>query len=322
MASTITIDAAAEGLNLYQDTYKTRIIQQMKNPLQLENLISNQVAVSGGVYVPPRMETTNVIQPYQDGFTPSSSATFKDKRIIAQEFKVDIEIKESQVMKFHKKWQTVWAGGGKDPMTWTFARFLWDTWLSHQIPHEMDYNSYHGVYAAPTAGTAGLSVAAVNGFKTTIAAAITAGDVGEIAVGALTPTTVMSKTRTFCQGLPETVRFAPGRILMSETNAQYHKENWRDTYGFAKGNENLEPQGEFVIDYGKRIQPVRAMNGSDRFIFLPDAKENLVVVRDSDFAQMPELYWKSDIGLLKGRAVITRAYDFEDPSELYVSDNA
>lgn len=322
MASTVTIDGTVTALNLYQDTFKDQIVDQLKNPLQFENLMT-RVRVPGGVYTPPRAEMGDTLQPYQSGYTPNSSITFFDKRIIAQKIKVDIKVTEDQIMAFHQKWMTAWSGNGKDPVEWSFPRFLWEKLISLQIPHEMDHNSFNGVYAAPTPGTPGASIASVDGLKTVLAAAITANDVTPVTTGALTPTTVMDKVRTFCGNLPSTVKYLPGRILMSETNARYYRENYRDTYGFAAGNSDLEDRGTTVDDFGKRIVGVRAMEGSNRFILQPDVKPNLVCVEDSNFASFPEIYWV--VGTpreIQGAATITRAYAWEDDSELYVSDNA
>lgn len=321
MASTVTMAGAATAINLYQDVFKSSIVDALKNPLQMENMV-NRVRVPGGVYTPPSLALGEILQPYQSGFTPKSSATFNDRRIIARAVKVDFTVTEAHIYTFFQKWNTEWAEMGKDPGEWSFPRFLWEKYLSIQIPHELDNIAYNGVYSAPTPPTPGNSIDSVDGWKTTIAAAITATLITAVTTGALSASTVLDKVRVFCGNLPSTAKYAPGKIFMSETNARYYRENYRNTYGFAAGNSGLEDRGTTVDDFGKTIVPIRAMEGSDRFILVLDAKPNLVVVEDSLHPSMPQIYWTPNERSISGCATITRAFDFEDPSELYVSDNA
>jgi len=321
MATSITLNGAATVLNQYQALQKASINQAIRNKIELENLLM-AIRAPEGVYTAPYASMGNFIQPYQTAFTPSGSAEFKEQTIIAKKIKVDLEITEAHLDAFFTKWNSSWDETGKRPDEWGFPKFLWDALIAPQIAHEIDHNSYNGVYAAPTPGTAGDSIDAVDGLKTVIEDAITATLITPLTVGALSANSMVAKVRTFCQALPATVRYRTGKILMSKTWAVHYAENYRDTYGFGAGvdgNQNLELR---VDDFNKTIVGVTAMEGSDRFILVLDEKPNLVCVTRLGFDDFPMPHWTFAPRLIQGAATIYRAYGFEDPTDFYVSDNA
>lgn len=318
--ATITVDAS-DGLNDYQRVYKEDIIGLTFNEIEFETNFP-EVAVPGGVYNTPREELGEILQPYQSQFTPKGSYTIESEDIIAKKVKVDLQVTESELEQFHHKYKTEWASIGKNPVEWSFPRYLWEKLLAGKLNEELAELSWSGVFVAPTAGTPGNSLASVNGVEKIIADKITATTVTPVTVGALSPSTMISKLETFCENLPKKVRNKRGKILMSKTRARQYAKNYRDTYGFAAGNSDLEGNGMKLDDYNFTIVGVQEMEGSDRFILVLDQKPNLVRVRDSNFPRMPELYWIPDARSIKAAGTFTIAYGIEDPREFYVSDNA
>lgn len=315
----VTIAGTAATLNRVAVTYNKTVQQTLRQGLEFEKAMTPRAC--DNTYSAPNASMTDVIQPYQWQFTPKGDVTFDAVENKLQKIKIDILITGDDLEKFWDSWMIEWHEIGKDPKQWSFHRYLYDVVIVPKLLEEMNTNSWAGVYAAPTPGTAGASTAAVDGYKKKIEDAILAGDVTEYATGAFVATTMVSQIESWCDSLPIPYRDQPGKILMSNTNA---KAYWRDYRAkFGAGNSVLNPNDELRVDATKKqIVGLNAMEGSNRIIFSPAVTNNMIWGTRRGYATYPNIRWEGFERSIKGMAEIYRFYGFEYWNHLFVNDQA
>ena len=172
-----------------------------------------------------------------------------------------------------------------------------------------------GVYAAPTPGTAGASIASTDGILTKIAAEIVASNITPIVTGVLGSTDTLTKTELFHDSLPSKFRSMPGVLFMSSTNALYYQRNYRTAFG---GTNDQNAKGNLKLDGTKKeIVGLDCFEGSDRILFTP--KNNLLCMYDKVYA--PSTFEvqqdKRDVNIFTD---FHRGYGFGNLSEVFVND--
>jgi len=169
----VTVEAATAGLNQFA-VQKNPVIQtKFRQGLEWENMLTPRAC--DNTYSAPNATPTELVQAYQWQFTPKGDVELDAVENKLQKIKVDILLTADDLEKFWNTYLVEWHEIGLDPNEWNFPRYLYENVYMPKILEEMNANAWSGDYLAPTAGTAGLSVNSVDGYRKKIAAAITAG---------------------------------------------------------------------------------------------------------------------------------------------------
>ncbi len=114
------------------------------------------------------VETTEVLQAYQDAFTPKGDSTFKPVTINLFEQKIDWR---KNPQGFVASWLGFLAGDGIDRAQWPIIRYLIEQQILPRRDHDMEVEAiFKGAYVAPTPGTAGDADESMDGIRTIIRA--------------------------------------------------------------------------------------------------------------------------------------------------------
>jgi len=277
MANTVTIDAAATGLNQFVQRNSDRISQSLQVGLEFENelpfveadyaYVGQDVAISGG------------FQPYQSQFTPNNTEAFDGITNILRPVKVDLQFTADQLEKFFSRWRANWFDADPNLIQSKYAGYVIQNHILPSVIEDMNQASWSGEYAAPTPGTAGTATEAVDGFKKAIADQVTASKLTPINTGAIT-TMDVSTVRDFCAAIPEPYRYRMGKIFMSKTHAQSYSDDYKSTYNGNSAVINEQAvQGLRlrVDDFNKQIVGVTAMEGSDRVVCVFDNLDSMII---------------------------------------------
>lgn len=162
-------------------------------------------------------ENSEVLQPYQTAFTPKGNLTIKPNPAVLFWAKYDIShVPDHLVLTYHS-----WLRGNK--LSVDECPFVEYVIMNHIIPRgHQDWKtkvSFKGVYAAPSAGTAGAAETTANGVRKVLRDMNTAGMVTPTAMGAL-PTDPVEVYQYIDQmvydAIPEQYRDADITFMMAE----------------------------------------------------------------------------------------------------------
>lgn len=302
----IAIAQTATGLNQVQRTYGAEMHQKLRVGLEWENMLP--MRATDNTHVEPNATVTEIIQPYQWQYTPKGGVTFNAVENKLQPIKVDVKLTADEIAVFWDSWKVEWFDVGKDPIEYSFYRYLYEQLYTAKIMEELNQMEWSGVYAAPTPGTAGNSIASMNGLKKKIGDAITAGSLTEITTGPILTGTIVDQIESFCDSIPQPYRDLPGRIIMSSTLARAYWRNYRGLFGTGNGVAG-NPNNELRIDAtNKMIVQNISMDttSSQRMIFVPDGLPGLIWGTRRGFPIYPQLRWEAEERVVKGLAEFYR----------------
>lgn len=320
MAHVISIDAAADNLNRHVVTYKQEVQQQFRTGLEFEGMLP--FVQADKVYSAPNVQMGDLVQPYQPRFTPNNTEVWDEVSNTLVPIKLDLEFSEEQLMTLYDKWAPQFAEAGKEAKAMSYYQYIINNLVAPVYQENMNDLSYNGVFNAPTAGTPGAVLDSCDGYKKKLTDAITAGKVVPVVSGSFTASDIRSKLEDWMRAMPIAVRGKKGTVYMSDTNMRNYYFDFRGDFSTATW-ANLQQQGGMMIDgFQVKIVGVKSMEGSNRWIFLPDNAQNMIVGTRRGYARDPQFIFDADLYTLRAKAVIYRFYGFEYWNNIYVNDQA
>lgn len=322
MAHTITIESTQVALNQHMVTFAPQVKQAFRVGLEFENLPQIGMVSADEVYTAENATIGDLIQPYQAQFTPKNTEEWDAVSNTLRPVKIDLKFSEEQLLKFYDKWRNTWFEAGKNPMEWSYPRYITEQLLAPKWQEELNSIAWDGEYVAPTPGTAGAVLESCDGFRIGIENAISAGSLVVVASGSFTSSDIRSKLETWMKTMPVAVRGKSGVILMSDTNARNYYYDFRGEFNAASWS-SLQANGGLMVDgFPVTIKGVKAMEGSNRWIYLPDGQQNMIVGNRRGYPMYPSFQFDHDLYNLHMKAVIYRFFGFEYWQNLYVNDQA
>ncbi len=322
---TITIDSLAEHLNDHSRMFSQDIQTKTRLGLELEKILP-QRSSTGEYYVVENAEVDEVLQPYQGTFTPKGTVTHAEQTIRVRPVKMDLQFTGVQLEKWWNSWMVSRFDPENDPMNWTFPRYILEREILPKFNDDLNRVAWLGEYAAPTPGTAGDAVDAVDGFKKVIADKITSLDIpaaNVITTTALSASNARDKIELFLDSIPECITAKGGRILMSPTLRRYYFRDYRGEFTSQAASpfpNNNGTRDIMVDDYNVRLVSVATMAGSGRIVYLPNGRENMVWVSRAGAPVYPQIIFKTKSRVLEMYATIYRGFGFEYPQEIFVNE--
>lgn len=222
-------------------------------------------------FVMTEMMFDELIQPYQKAWTPKGNAIFKPEILKVRPIKVDFTFEPKSL---EAQWIGYLKTNGSSPTEFPFVAFVYQK-MMEKVGRELSNVTINGVYAAPTAGTAGAAAASMNGLLKVVTDAITATKIVPIATGAVNATNVRDKVEQMVDALPVDHRNQELAMLISPTLARLYFRRNRADFG---GNIDYV-SGQTKVDFTNvtMVSPLY-MAGSSRIIITP--KENLFLLED------------------------------------------
>lgn len=195
---------------------------------------------------------SEVLQGYQDQFTPKGQATFTPHVIDLDNLKIDYQINPN-ALKY--SWLAFMEQNNRNPDDYPIVAYVVEEHLIPKMEEELDNALYAGAKVTPVAGTATTSLGSMNGVRRKINQAITAGKITPIATGApaSTPEAFVEQIEAFARSVDKrywmqtmtlnmnedlAMRFATGMRL--KYNQQYFQES--DLYRLPQFNITVRGQ--------------------------------------------------------------------------------
>ena len=214
-----------------------------------------------------------VLQGYQDDYTPKGYVGFAGGDILLYPVKVDQAFNPTKLV---KTWLGFLTSKKLDRKEWPFVRWFIEAYIFKQIEDDLETKAiYKGVYTPPVAGVANDAVDIMNGIEYLLNSKIIAGTLIPIVTGApnADPKLWAQQLENFVKGLPEKYWNRPLTLNMSPRLALRNRDGRKALYNMYYAQEtDLNRIGGFE---NITIKPRTSMIGSNKIWMTP--KENAVL---------------------------------------------
>jgi hypothetical protein len=155
------------------------------------------------------VETDEVLQPFQIDFTSKGGVTILPVEIKLQNIKIDVGVTPHTLI---NAWTGFLTDSGNDPLTYPFIQWLTTNYLVGKAKEDFELKAiYTGVHAAPTQGTAGAAIDAIDGIEKIQNDLVAADKVTPFTTGDLSAMTdanfVTAIEENFAMAIPEKYRY-------------------------------------------------------------------------------------------------------------------
>jgi len=255
-------------LGAYMRKHENKIWSGAFRDITLEKFMTPIMGVKSQ-YVSRDAKMGKVLQPHQKQWTPKGEIALGAKINAVQHIKADIVIDNLDELFDSHAAELADESVERDKMP--FIPWLVNENILPQIKEEMAYNSYNGVYLAPTAGTAGASEDSVDGLATIIAADITATNLTPFTTGVISASNIIDLVDDYVDYIDSTPygKFVK-TILLADELVRMYKRAYKLEFGTSldyKGMGSFEGMNVAPIDGSqKKLVGVEDMNGSQRMI--------------------------------------------------------
>ena len=209
------------------------------------------------------VEMSEILQPYQDEFTPKGDVEFKPVTTLLHKVKIDQEFNPH---KLQSTWLAFLASNKTDVSTWPFIRWFIQVYLMKKSKEDMEMHSiYSGVQKAPETGVAGDAVDTMDGIETIMNKHILNGSLVPITVGAIEALDedFVTQVEEFVQGIPEKYRYMPLELNMNRSLRDKFKRGTRAKYKMTYAPGDIK---NFQVADAENVTVVGrpSMQGKDR----------------------------------------------------------
>lgn len=184
------------------------------------------------------VEVEEILQQYQDEFTPKGRAAFKPVQFPLYQVKIDVEFNPT---KLQRSWVGFLASNNLDRTQYPFVRWIAEQYLMMKSKEDMEMKAiYTGVYEAPQDLVPGDASKVMNGVRKVISDMIDAGDIDEIVTGNpdADPAVYVTQVESFVKTLPEKYRMMNMVLNMNRTNMQHFVEGMQKKYNMQYAQVN------------------------------------------------------------------------------------
>jgi len=290
------------------------IVRQMAVPSVTETLFQTRVT-DETEYRAAEGRIGELLQPFQNGFTPKGALEFIAVRIKAFKSKIDTEESPDDL---EASWLGFLTGESIDRSEWPFVRWYVEVYLIPQIKEDLEMQAiFGGVYVPPTVGTPGTAAQSMDGIKKIINDHITDGRITPITTGALSadPETFVDQIEAFCDGIDERYAGKKMTLAMSEANVKKYRRGYKKKFGLMP--TYTEDKRTIVDDTLIEIVGLPSMVGSNKIWATPPENAIRLVKKTPNLEQVKI---QSDVRLLKFFTDFWTGVGFTIPEIVFTND--
>ena len=208
-------------------------------------MYAKSIVYDGEVYRLANTVLGEIVQQFQKKFTPKGEITFKPNEIRLRNLKVDLELHPDDV-------KGSWAGFLMDKDTnerqnWPLVRYMLEKEMIPQLHNDMELKGYFkGNFVAPTTGTAGTTVAAIDGVKKFLDAGIANNSMQSVALSAkVSKANAFDMVEEFVENFDELLEGTKMRFYCDPKILRWYHQDKRNTHGT---DVNYNPEKP-VVDF-------------------------------------------------------------------------
>lgn len=252
---------------------RQNLINELLKPTDTVNLPGVQnIRTKETVYRTAYTNFGDTLQAYQHAFTPAGAATFNPQVIELNHMKSDIAIND--IDSIEASWLGWLAGdSSRNLKDWPIVRYIMEVlWLPKLRENFELYTIYKGVYAAPSAGTAGTPAGAMDGIKKKLKDGAGRSDnaVNSVAnIGALAEGTIYQQVEAFAKAIDTMFHNEEITLFVAPEFETAYKKAVRDLKGYVYfSDKDIDTRVDFT---NFRLKGVNSMRGTtDIWATLPN----------------------------------------------------
>lgn len=306
-------------LGAYMRKFEAEIWRLATQDIQLENYMRKVPGVSDE-YVSTLSKHTEFLQAKQSGWQPKGGVEFEARMNKVLPIKMDVTLDDSDLDQLHRSYLAYMATEEGKRENWPIVKYIVQFHIIPAIREEISAMSANGVYVAPTPGTPGDSINAVDGILTIITDEIAASNLTPLTTGAFTAADIIDQIEGWIDQQPLKYQKMPGNILAAP---EVVKMYWRARRAEFGGNTDYKAMYDGVLVEGtkKTLIAIDEFAGTQRILETP--QKNLLCMYDQvEVPTTPFLIQqeKRDIHILTD---FKRGYGFATLEEIvFVNDVA
>jgi hypothetical protein len=306
--------------------YGNYYINSGQNKKRLYNLIYQQqetaklfskAITKDTVYRLSSAQMTSVLQAFQIPFTEKGELTFKPEPIQLFKVKMDTRFAPDEIS---DTWLGFWEDLSEaDRYKWPIVRWYIEEHLMPQLHEDLEEASFKGEYVTPTPGSAGNTLAAMDGLKIIQDRHVASGRTTPIVTGAMDtdPKIFVAQIEDFMKQLPEKYRHKPMELTMSKDLAQRYADGVKELY--QKGVDS-DPKARYnIFGFPTKVKGVASHAGSNRIWCTPKGNGKYVKRRANEM-KYPKPY--GDDRYVKTMSDFWLGYGYILPELLFMNDQA
>ena len=307
-----TTDIVTEYGAFYQDAgqNKKRILTMLSQGREITNF-ATPIKTDDTIYRLANATFRTLVQPFQKTFTAKGGVDLVPNEIRQYRFKIDDEFMPDEL---YATWLGFLTQKSVDRKDWPFVKWLIEVYYANQIDQDMELNEYYkGVYAAPTAGTAGNDGTGMDGIQKILKDGVDAGTINSINIGALDKTTIFDQVESFTDAISEVYQGIKMNVFMSH---KWYKKYLQDKRSQGYYQRTSDQQIDGKIDFTPLdVKPLASMVGTDDIFCTPQINflhvspatitKNMFKIEEAKRAVAVMADWSEGLGFGINQAVWT-----------------
>jgi len=270
MAETISLAQLKAAFGTYVGTNQKDILRLLTQPTYSETFMTTKQS-QDLVYRASKAVISDLVQGFQEGWTPKGKAAFTPVEILQRRHKIDLSFYPDEIM---DSWLGFMGDESIDRKVWPITRYIIEQLI---MPKVMDNRELaligKGHYVAPVEGTAQALGLSMDGFVTILKNKHTAGgsNMNFITLDALTVDNVFDQLESFGDQVGDLYKDMAMNIFLSRKwFAAYHKKR-RDLHGT---DTNYDGMTTMLEGTNLTLTPLPSMAGENLIFTTP--KENFI----------------------------------------------
>ena len=245
---------------------KKRILTMLSQGREIVNF-ATPVKTDDTIFRLANATFRTLVQPFQKAFTQKGGVDIVPKEIRQYRFKIDDEFMPDEL---YATWLGFLTAANVNRKDWPFVKWLIEVYYKNQIDQDMELNEYYkGVYAAPSAGTAGADGTGMVGVQKLLTDGVEADKIKSISIGALDASTIFDQVEAFTDEISEIYQGIKMNVFMSRKWFKKYMQDKRAQGFYQKTSDKEISSG---IDFTPLdVIPLASMVGTDDIFCTPKA---------------------------------------------------
>jgi hypothetical protein len=244
------------------ESNQMNFFRQLRNGLELAPYVKS-IGNQRGNYVGVSSSTSELLQAFQQGWTPKGTTSFVGYN--NEIFKLKMDFILDNIDAITDSWLFYLSQENVERKDWPLVKYIMEMELLPKVTEELNTAMCKGNYVAPTAGTAGNAIDSMNGLLTIVADEIADSALTPIVTGSISAANAVTRFETFMDGIDPLVANKGGRILCSTTVARFYKKHYRTLFGAT--NDQAAKNNLKMDEYNVEIVPINGFGTSQRLVF-------------------------------------------------------